>query len=173
MNAVNVQRHRADVVLQQFLVEDAEGREQPHRFEVELVELGQPRVAFAVGRRDRLPLDEELPRLLPVGVAAEVVVHGAGLGDRVERRVDDSPAHPPAHDVVLAPVDLGPLHAPRPELRVEVPRERVECFVIVIVGVERLVGEVAHDVKATRPVSNDSGPPRRGTARGPSNTLAA
>ena len=99
-------------------------------------------------------------------------MHRAGLGDRVERRVDDRVADPPADDVVLAPVDLAPLHAARPQLRVEVAGERVERLVVVVVGVERQVGEVAHDVKATRPVSNDSQPPRRGTTRGPSNTLA-
>ena len=59
-------------------------------------------VAVAVLGRDRLPLAQELPRLQAVGVAAEVVVHRAGLGDRVEGRVDDRVAHPTADDVVLA-----------------------------------------------------------------------
>ena len=82
---------------------------------------------------------------LLVGVAAEVVVHRAGLGDRVERRVHDRVAHLPADDVVLAAVDLGPLHAARPELRVEVAGEGVERLVVVVVGVEGLVGEFAHE----------------------------
>ena len=135
-------------MLEQLLVEDAERREQPDRFEAVLVELREAGVAVAVLGRDRLPLDEELERLLLVGVAAEVVVHRAGLGDRVEGRVDDRAAHLPADHVVLAPVDLGPLHAARAELRVEVAGEGVERLVVVVVGVEGLVGELVHGAGA-------------------------
>ena len=130
--------------LMQLLVEDAERREQPHAFEAELVELGDTRVAVAVLGRDRLAFAQELVRLQLVRVAAEVVVHRAGLGDRVERGVDDRVAHDAADDVVLAPVHLAPLHAARLHLRVDVAGERVERLVVVVVGVERGVGKVAH-----------------------------
>src|SRR5262249_7585276 len=65
----------------------------------------------------------------------------AGLGDRVERRVQDRVAHHAAHDVVLAPVDLAPLHAARLHPSVDVTRERVERLVVVVVPVERQVPE--------------------------------
>ena len=139
------ERDGADVVLEQFLVEHAERREQPHGFEAELVEPGDAGVAIAVLGRDRLALDQEFPGLLAVGIAAEVVVHRAGLRDRVERRVHDRVAHLATDHVVPPAVDLGPLHAARPELRVEVAGEGVERLVVVVVGVEGLVGEFAHE----------------------------
>ena len=55
-----------------------------------------------------------------------------------------------AHDVVAAAVDLGPLDAAGPELRVEVAGEGVERLVVVVVGVEGLVGEFAHENEANR-----------------------
>ena len=108
---------REHVVAEQLFVEDAERGEQPDRLEAELVELGDAGVAVAVLGRDRLALAQELVRLLAVGVAAEVVVHRAGLGDRIEGRVHDRVAHPSADHVVLAAVDLAPLHAAGAELR--------------------------------------------------------
>ena len=132
------------IVDEQLFVEHAEGREQPDRLETELVEHRDARVAVAVLGPDGLALGEHLDRVLALGVAAEVVVQRAGLGDRGERRVHHGVAHAPADDVVLAAVDLAPLHGARPEPRVEVPGEGVERLVVVVVGVERLVVELAH-----------------------------
>ncbi len=151
-------RDREHVLAEQLLVEDAERREQPDRLEAELFELGDARVAVAVLGRDRLALAQELARLLAVGVAAEVVVHRAGFGDRVERRVDDRVAHPSADHVVLAAVDLAPLHAATAERGVEVAGEGVERLVVVVVGVEGEVIEVGHATNRTiRPSRSDLG----------------
>jgi len=49
-----------------------------------------------------------------------------------------------ADDVVLAPVDRGPLHAARPERRIEVSSEGVLGLVVVVVGVEDGVPELFH-----------------------------
>src|SRR5438552_4210257 len=148
-------RHGFDVVLQQLLVEHAEGREQPHALEAELVESGDSSVAVAVLGRSSFAFGEELPRLLAFGVAAEVVVHRARPRNRVEGGIDDGVTHHATDDVVLAPVDLAPLHAPRLHLRVDVPGEGVERFVIVIVGVERQVIEFAHGMMVlSAPVSD-------------------
>ena len=73
---------RFGVVDEQLLVEHAERREQPDRLETELVEHADARVAVAVLGPDRLALGEHLERALALGVAAEVVVQRAGLGDR-------------------------------------------------------------------------------------------
>ena len=137
-------RDREDVVAEQLLVEDAERREQPDRLEPELVELGDAGVAVAVLGRDRLAVAEELDRRLLVGVAPEVVVHRAGLGDRVEGRVHDRVADPAADHVVLAAVDLAPLHAAAAERGVEVAGEGVERLVVVVVGVEGEKIELGH-----------------------------
>ena len=78
-------------------------------------------------------------------------MHRAGLGDRVERGVHDRVADDAADDVVLAPVDLAPLHAARLHLRVDVAGERVEGLVVVVVGVERGVREGRSPPQLTRP----------------------
>ena len=76
----------------------------------------QARVAIAVLGPDPLPVAQELERIASLGIAAEVVVHRAGLGHRIEGGVHDRVAHAPADHVVLAAVDLGPLHGARPQL---------------------------------------------------------
>jgi hypothetical protein len=140
------ERDRTDVVLQQLFVEHAEGGKHPYGFEAELIELRDARVAVAVLGGDGLALDQEFPGLLALRVSPEVVVHRPGLGDRVEGRVHDGPAHLTAHDVVPAAADLCPLHAARSELRVEMTRKGVERFVVVVVGVERPIGKLAHEM---------------------------
>ena len=98
-------------------------------------------VGVAVLRGDRLTITQELEWVAPVGVAPEVVVHRAGLGDRIERGVRDRVADAPADDVILPPVDLGPLHATAARLGIDMAGERVERLVVVVVGVEREVVE--------------------------------
>src|SRR4029078_11891317 len=72
-------------------------------------------------------------------------VHRAGFGDGIERGIDDGVAHAPADHVVLAAVDLAPLHATRPERRIEVAGKGVERLVVVVVGIEGEVIELGHD----------------------------
>ena len=139
-------RQRGQVVLQELLVEHAEGREQPDGLEPELVHAGQAGLGLPVLGADRLPLAEELQRRLPVGVAPEVVVHRPGLGDGVEGGVGDGAADRAAHHVVLPAVDLAPLDAPRRHRRVQVAGEGVEGLVVVVVTVERRVAELCHSV---------------------------
>ena len=49
-----------------------------------------------------------------------------------------SPAHASANDVILAAIDVGPLHTPGLHRLGHMAGERIERFVVVIVGVERL-----------------------------------
>ena len=104
---------------------------------------------IAVRRPDRLAFGEHLERAAPLRVAAEVVVQRAGHRDRIEGRVHDRVADAPADHVVLAAVDLAPLHGARADARIEVPRERVDRLVVVVVGVERLEVELAHGVNGS------------------------
>jgi hypothetical protein len=136
--------HRLGIVLQQLLVQHAEGGEHPHLLETLRVHDLEPDVPVAVLRSDRLAVSQELEGCPALGVAAEVVAHRSGLRHGVEGRVHDSVAHPPADDVVLAAVDLGPLDAAGSERRIEMTGERVERLVVVVVGVERQETELVH-----------------------------
>ena len=69
-------------------------------------------------------------------------MQGPGKGHRIERRVGHRVVHPSTEHVIAASVDLAPLDDPRPERRIEVPGERILCFVVVVVRVEDRV--VAH-----------------------------
>ena len=103
------------VVREQLLVDHAEGGEQPDAVDALVVHHPQAGVAVAVLRPDGLARGEVLLRPLARRVAPEVLGQRAGLGDRVERGVDDGAAHAPADHVVLAASDVGPLDDARPE----------------------------------------------------------
>ena len=135
------------IVDERLLVEHTERREQPDLVDALLVHRLEARVVVAVLGADRLALAQVLHRQATRRVAAEVLRHRAGFGDRVERGVDDRVVHLAADHLVLAALDLGPLHDAPAELRVEVPGERVDRLVVVVVGVEDQAvrsGYVAH-----------------------------
>ena len=139
LNAVNRSVTASGSCVSSVLVDHAERREQPDLVEAVDVEGGDAGVAVAVLGTDAVAGLEQLERVVVVRVAPEVVGEDAGLGHRVERRVDDGAADLAADHVVLASVDLGPLDDPGAEGRVEVPGEGVERLVVVVVGVERPV----------------------------------
>ena len=132
------------VVLEELLVDHAERRVEPDLVEALLVHHLDAGLAVAVLGADGLPLAQVVERVAPRLVAAEVLRHRAGLGDRVERRVHHRVADLAADHVVLASVDLGPLDDPTTELRVEVPGEGVDRLVVVVVEVVDGVVDVAH-----------------------------
>ena len=97
----------------------------------------EARVAVAVLGADRLALAQELERAAARrgcrGSSRDIapalaIGSNVGLHDRV--------ADLAADHVVLAPVDLAPLHAAAARARVEVAGEGVERLVVVVVGVE-------------------------------------
>jgi hypothetical protein len=93
-------------------------------------------------RRDRLAFAQELHRRTTVRVAPEVLVHGAGLGDRVKGGVDHCTADLAPDDLVLTTVDGCPLDTASTELGVEVARERVDGLVVVVVRIEGWIPEL-------------------------------
>ena len=72
-------------------------------------------------------------------LAAEQQIQATRLDDRVERRVRDEVVDPFAHDRPGALAVADHLHAAALELLGQVPGERVERLVVVVVDVDRLV----------------------------------
>ena len=110
----------------------------------------QPRLAILVLRVDRLHLQERR-RIDALGdLPAEEQLTAPWDDHGVERRVRDEPVDLVGHH------DVGPLavaqdlHAPAPHRRVLVAGEGVERLVVVVVRVEGLVGEFAHENEANR-----------------------
>ncbi len=98
--------------------------------------------------------------LPPSGVPLVVIHQRAGLPDRIEGGVRDEVVERPADQEALLAADLDPLGDPPPELRVEVASERVRSLVIVVVGVEDRVIELAHEVHSPLLFPCETGPPR-------------
>ena len=149
----------ARVVLEGFLVDHAQGREEPDPRQALRVHDAEAGVAVPVFGADRLGRAEELVRGAPVGIAAEVLHEGAGRRHRVEGGIGDGAADPAADGVVLAPSDVGPLDDPGSVGRVQVAGEGVERLVVVVVGVEDR--GVRWCAWWCLPVSEWSGPPSR------------
>ena len=127
---------------------DAERREEHRAFDALLVHRAQPRVAVAVLVGERLELPELLHRVhvAPVAVLGELLqpgVVGAGLADRVERRVRDRRGdHVAEHEPAL----LALRHPPHEALHlvVAVAGEGVLGLVVVVVEVDEPVVERGH-----------------------------
>ena len=101
---------------------------------------GETVVAVPVLAPYRLDL-HEAARVHSFGdLAAEERVHATGHDDGVERGVRDEPVHRPAHEELDALAGLHDFDAAVAELLVEVPGERVQALVVVVVGVNGFVG---------------------------------
>ena len=103
---------RHGIVSERFLVDHPEGGEEQAPGHPLRVEGGQSGLRVAVGGTDRLPPGKELQRAPVVRVPPEVVVHRPGERYRVESRVGDRMADPPADHVVAPAVHLRPLDHP-------------------------------------------------------------
>ncbi|MEZ5168856.1 MAG: hypothetical protein R2695_21105 [Acidimicrobiales bacterium] len=139
---------RGNVVLERLLHPDALGREQQHPLEPLLIhqfETGRS-VPVAGVVRQRVELAEHLAEVHPAVdvLATEVVLEAPGFGHRVEGGVRDELVDPAADQEPPLAVDLGPLHAALLHLRIDVPDEGVLGLVVVVVGVEREEGKLAH-----------------------------
>ena len=129
---------RGDVVLERLLDAAPERGEQQRGIEALLVGDGDARVAVAVLGAQRLDLHQRRPGSTPFGdLAAEERVEAAGDDDRVEGRVRDEAVDALADEqlhVLLAVVHRA--HAAPLERGIEVPGERIERLVVVVVGVD-------------------------------------
>ena len=128
--------HGARVVLEGFLVEHAQGGEEPDPGQALGVHGAEAGIPVAVFGSDRLGRAHQLVQRAAVGIAAEIVHQGTGRRDRVEGGIGHGPADLPTQGVVLAPADVDPLDDPGTVGGVEVAGEGIERLVIVIVGVE-------------------------------------
>ena len=126
----------------------AERREEHRAFDALLVHRAQARVAVAVLVGQRFELPELLHRVhvAPVAVLGELLepgVEGAGLADRVERRVRDRRGHDVAEDEAPLLAFGHPAHEAL-HLVVAVTGEGVLGLVVVVVEVDEPVVERGH-----------------------------
>ena len=107
-----------------------------------LIEHCEARIAVAICGRNWLAVGKHLERIAAIWITAEVLVHRTSLRDRIESCICNYSADAATDHVILAAIDLAPLHATRLHCLGHVARKRIERFVIVVVCVERLEVEL-------------------------------
>ena len=130
------QDDRTGVVLERVLVHHAERRKEPDLLQPLPVHYLEAGVAVPVLGTDGLGRSHQLVRGTIPGIAPEVVEQRACRRDRVERGVGHGAVDAAAESVVLPAADVDPLDHPGPVLGAEMARKGIQCFVVVVVGVE-------------------------------------
>jgi hypothetical protein len=100
------------------------------------IEGGKSFISISIGGVNAIARSKEFDRIVAVGVSPEVITQHSRPCNRVKRWVDHCARDSAANHMVASTVDLGPLHASGPPRRIEVPREGIESFVIVVIAIE-------------------------------------